>query len=130
MASLLLDTHILLWMVNDSPRLRADIRTAITNPHHQVFVGAVSVWEIVIKHTQSRRDDFEMPDNLEATIDASGFYRIDINFAHAHQVAALPLHHTDPFDRMLIAQAQAENLTLITADPAILRYNVSALDAS
>ena len=130
MASLLLDTHIVLWMVRDSPRLRADTRAIIANPHHSVFVSAASMWEIVIKHAQARRDDFEMPDHLEADIDAVGFYRLDINFTHARQVANLPLHHTDPFDRMLIAQAQVENLTLVTADPAILRYNVSLLDAS
>ena len=130
MASLLLDTHIVLWMVNDSPRLRSDIRAVIAHPHHSVVVSAASIWEIAIKHAQARRDDFEMPDHLEANIAAAGFYRLDINFAHARQVANLPLHHTDPFDRMLVAQSQVENLTLVTADPAILRYNVSLLDAA
>ena len=130
MASLLLDTHIVLWMVRDSPRLRADLRAAIANPYHTVLVSAASIWEIAIKHAQARRDDFEMPDHLEANIATAGLHRLDINFAHARQVADLPLHHTDPFDRMLIAQAQVENLTLVTADPAILRYNVSALDAA
>ena len=130
MASLLLDTHIVLWVVRRSPRLRVNIRADINNPDNAVFVSAASIWEIIIKHAQGRRDDFEMPDNLEASIDAAGFYRLPVDFPHAQQVANLPLHHTDPFDRMLIAQAQVENLTLVTADPAILRYNVTVLDAS
>lgn len=130
MASLLLDTHIVLWLVGDSPRLRADIRAAMANPGNAVFVSAVSIWEIVIKHAQGRRDDFAMPNNLESGIDAAGFYRLPVKFSHALEVANLPLHHDDSFDRMLVAQAMVENLTLVTADSAILRYNVAALDAS
>lgn len=84
----------------------------------------------MIKHAQGRRDDFEMPNNLESSIDAAGFYRLPIDFPHALAVASLPLLHDDPFDRMLVAQAMVENLTLVTADSAILRYNVAMLDAS
>lgn len=130
MASLLLDTHIVLWLVRGSPRLPRNIRAAIANPGNTVFVSAVSIWEIVIKHAQGRRADFEMPNNLESSIDAAGFYRLPVNFTHALEVASLPLLHDDPFDRMLVAQAMVENLTLVTADSAILRYNVTMLDAS
>ena len=130
MASLLLDTHILLWLVNGSSRLHADIRAAVSNPANAVFVSAASVWEIAIKHSQGRRNDFQMPVNLEALLEAVGFRRLPVNFAHAQQVAGLPTHHGDPFDRMLIAQAQIEGLTLVTADSAILRYDVALMDAS
>lgn len=130
MASLLLDTHILLWLVNGNPRLGADVIADTTNPDNAVFVSAASFWEIAIKHAQGRRDDFEMPANLAEWIAAIGFRELPVNFAHAQQVVNLPPLYNDPFDRMLIAQAQVENLTLVTADPAILRYNVTVLDAS
>ena len=130
MAVLLLDTHIFVWTVNGDPRLRLTIRTLIGDPANQVFVSAATVWEIAIKNTLGRQTDLSLQDTAANIADALGFTELPVKFAHAEQAALLPPIHNDPFDRMLVAQAMVENLTLVTADSAILRYNVTMLDAS
>ena len=130
MVRLLLDTHIFIWTANDSPRLHPAIRALVAEPANAVFVSAASVWEIAIKSSLGRQTDLALPDTPANMALALGFSELPVNFAHAQRAATLPPLHNDPFDRMLIAQAQVENLTLVTADPAILRYNVTVLDAS
>ena len=130
MAHLLLDTHIFVWMADGTPRLRPAIRTLIDDPASTVFISAATVWEIAIKNALGRQSDLNLPDTATNIAANLGFAELPVSFEHAELAALLPPLHHDPFDRMLIAQAQVENLTLITADPAILRYNVSALDAS
>jgi PIN domain nuclease of toxin-antitoxin system len=89
-----------------------------------VFVSAASIWEIEIKRALNK---LEAPDGVETLVDESAFEHLDISFAHARDAGRLPLLHGDPFDRMLIAQARLEGLTLATADERIGRYDVAVL---
>lgn len=117
---LLLDTHIYLWVVMDSPRLAAAARSAIESAE-QTFVSAASIWEIGIK---ARLGKIEAdPDQLVAAIENSGFVELPVRAVHAAAAARLPLHHNDPFDRLLVAQAVSEPLRLLTADAALVRYS-------
>ena len=124
---LLLDTHVLLWALAEDPALDVRAREAATDQRNDVFVSAASVWEIAIKRAQGR---LRSPDNLIATVADAGFSELPITFAHAEQAGALPSHHKDPFDRILIAQARAEGLVLVTANANIPRYGVRTLPAT
>ena len=117
---LLLDTHIFLWAVAGSVSLTAKARKTI-EAAEAVFVSAASIWEIAIK-TRLRKINAD-PDALVAAIDASGFIELPVLAAHAARVGALPPLHTDPFDRLLVAQAIAEPLRLLTADAALKAYS-------
>ena len=130
MALLLLDTHTFVWRAVSSRRLRPAIRTLIDDPANTVFISAATVWEIAIKNALGRQTDLKLPDTATNIAAGLGFAELAVKFEHAELAALLPPIHHDPFDRMLVAQAQVENLTLVTADPAILRYNVAALDAA
>jgi PIN domain nuclease of toxin-antitoxin system len=124
---LLLDTHAFLWWLTDDPRLSAATRDAIREPHAIVHVSAASIWEIAIKAKLGR---LEVRDSdLVAEIEANGFAELAITARHAHSAGALPRHHDDPFDRMLIAQARIEDLIVITNDPKFRRYGVQLLAA-
>ena len=117
---LLLDTHVFLWAVAGSALLKPAARHAIESAD-EVYVSAASIWEVAIK---SRLGKIEADvDELVAAIDASGFLELPVSAAHAAGVARLALHHDDPFDRLLIAQALAEPLKLLTADAVLARYS-------
>lgn len=117
---LLLDTHVFLWAVAGSPLLAPATRRVIESAD-AVFVSAASIWEVAIK---ARLGKIQAdPDELTAAIDASGFVELPIRAIHAAGVARLALHHNDPFDRLLIAQAVAEPLKLLTADATLARYS-------
>lgn len=121
---LLLDTHTLLWAL-DRPRvLSRDARAAIADPANDVAVSAVSVWELSLK---ARKLDARP--NLSAELARFGFAPLAITWDHAAEVAALPLHHRDPFDRLLIAQARVEGLRIVTRDQAFEPYGVPLLSA-
>jgi len=122
-ARLLLDTHVFLWWRANDPSLKAAARTAIAEAD-AVFVSAATAWEAGIKAARGR---LEIPDSVEAGVLDSGFERLPIRFAHAEAAAALPLHHADPFDRMLVAQAQVEALTFVTHDRRLATYEVAIL---
>jgi PIN domain nuclease of toxin-antitoxin system len=129
--NLLIDTHVLLWWSRNSPRLGRQARVLISSPQNSVWVSSVSIWEISIKASLGRLElsgllSARIPEDLER----HGFIALPITFPHALAVRDLPLHHRDPFDRMLIAQARCEDLTLLTADPAIAAYDVRTLDAA
>ena len=128
--NLLLDTHILIWWLDESSRLRASVRTALERPENRIWVSAISIWEISIKVSVGRLRMTEPAEERIAWLLERGRQSLAVTFDHAFAVRRLPLHHGDPFDRMLIAQAQCENLTLVTADPAILAYDVRAIDAT
>lgn len=123
---LLLDTHALIWALEDSPRLSASARTMIEDGSNIVMTSAVSAWEISIKRSLGRLD---APDDLGAAIDAVGFSRRLITFADVDRLASLPDHHRDPFDRMLVAQAIVERLTIVTRDDMIRQYGVPTIAA-
>jgi PIN domain nuclease of toxin-antitoxin system len=120
---LLLDIHIFLWWRSEPSRVMPEVRNRIATADI-VFVSAASAWEAAIKVSVGR---LELPDTIEAGVLASGFEKLPIAFSHAERAAALPLHHKDPFDRMLIAQAQAEGLTLVTHDALLKPYDVEIL---
>ena len=124
MDRLLLDTHVVLWALDDHPKLSLRARSAITNPANEVFVSAASIWEIAIKRSLGK---LQAPDSITSWIEASGFLELPITSFHAEQAGDLPFHHRDPFDRMLVAQAQAEGLTLVTADQDIHLYGVRTM---
>ena len=120
---LLLDTHVFLWWRGEPSRLSSKVRSSIATAD-VVFVSAVSAWEAAIKTSLGR---LELPDTIEAGVLASGFEKLLISFSHAEQAASLPPHHRDPFDRMLVAQARAEGLTLVTHDRLLESYDVEIL---
>ncbi len=120
---LLLDTNVFLWWRADDRRLSEASRTAIAGAE-AVFVSAATAWEAAIKAALGR---LVYPDTIEAGVEASGFEKLGITLAHAERAGALPRHHADPFDRMLVAQALAEGLTLVTNDRTLRRYGVSIL---
>ncbi len=123
---LLLDTHTFLWWLSDWDRIAEPAREAVADPKNEVFVSAVSGWEIGIKKAKGR---LVAPDNLAAMVVEKRFEHLPLTFAHAERAASLPTHHRDPFDRMLVAQAQAEGMTLVTRDSRIPTYDVSTMPA-
>ena len=120
---LLLDTHAFLWWRANDRRLPRRAREAIANAD-VVFVSAATAWEAAIKAALGR---LRYPDTIEKGVEASGFEKLPISLEHAERAVRLPQHHHDPFDRMLVAQAQAEALTLVTDDARIVRYEVAVL---
>ncbi len=122
-AGLLLDTHVFLWWRSDPEQIPAPALEAIARAD-LVLVSAASAWEAAIKVSLGR---LELPEPLEAGVLASGFERLPITFAHAEAAAALPPHHKDPFDRMLVAQARLEGLVLVTHDRQLASYQVETL---
>jgi PIN domain nuclease of toxin-antitoxin system len=120
MAGILLDTHIFLWLTANDPRLSAKAREMIEG-ESSVFVSAASIWEIAIKVRLGKlKGD---PADLIGEMQANGFLELPIYARHAKEVASLPLHHGDPFDRLLIGQAISEQLRLLTADPHLAPYS-------
>jgi PIN domain nuclease of toxin-antitoxin system len=124
--TLLLDTHVLLWWLSDDRTLTRSARQAIADPSAAVYVSAVTAWEIAIKRSLGK---LSAPDDLEDQLQAGGLTELPIAVGDALLAGSLPSHHNDPFDRMLIAQAQRHGLTIVTRDPAIGRYGVSVLAA-
>ncbi len=124
--NLLLDTHVLLWWLDDNRTLSAKARKAIGEGGNLVFISAVSAWEIAIKKKLGK---LRAPDDLEGEITRHRFQHLPITIAHALAVGKLPDHHADPFDRMLVAQAQVEGLTLISRDTRINKYRIHILEA-
>ncbi len=117
---LLLDTHVFLWWRENNPLLHRKAKSAIADADI-VFVSAASAWEAAIKVSLGR---LKLPDTVESGVEESGFEKLPITFSHAEEVAALPLYHHDPFDRLLIAQAAAEGLTLVTHDRKLEPYGI------
>ena len=120
--NLLLDTCTLLWWVGGE-NVAAEAAEAIADPDNNVWVSAASIWEISIKRSINK---LTVRGDLDAVVDED-FEHLPISAAHARLAGRLPRHHRDPFDRMLVAQAQAQGLTLVTRDLAIRRYDASFL---
>lgn len=116
---LLLDTHVFLWWRLDSPRLKGRLRQAILDPATEVYVSAAVAWEIVIKRALGR---LVFEGGVGEAVIEEGFAPLPVTVAHVDEVASLPDHHRDPFDRLLIAQARREGLTLATHDRIMKRY--------
>ncbi len=125
---LLLDTHAFLWWVINDKRLSQAARRAIADEDNDVLISAVSAWEIAIKHRIGKLPESEtLVENMAAKIALEGFEELPITVDDAVRAGQLPGHHSDPFDRMLIAQALARNIPLISNEPLFDRYGVRRL---
>ena len=121
MKRLLVDTHAVLWWLADDPALSTAAREAIAAPDNELLVSVASLWEIAIKKSLGK---LTAPDDLPVTISDEGFGWLPVGAPHAWHVHELPLHHRDPFDRLLVAQAHLERLTVITADRRFDDYGI------
>lgn len=126
MRKILLDTHALIWWLDGDPQLGELASKCISDSRNEVFVSAATNWEISIKKAIGKLD---AADDLDSIIDDEGFTKLAISNFHGDQAGKLPLHHRDPFDRMLIAQAQSEGLELLTKDEVFPLYSVRTINA-
>jgi PIN domain nuclease of toxin-antitoxin system len=124
--NLLIDAHVLCWWIGDLPELADDARAAIADPVNIVSVSTASIWELAIKRAAGR---LEFDGDFREQLKANRFDVLPIRIDHALAAATLPNHHNDPFDRMLVAQAQIERLTVVTRDRHIPQYGVPVLAA-
>ena len=127
---LLLDTRVWLWMIGPADRLRDDVRAALADPANELLLSVAAVWEIAIKHAAGRLPLVTPPSILvPAHLARSGVAPLAVGVGHALRAAELPMHHRDPFDRLMVAQALEEQMTLVTADPRLRRYGVETIAA-
>ncbi|WP_094584440.1 type II toxin-antitoxin system VapC family toxin [Synechococcus sp. BO 8801] len=126
---LLLDTHTFLWAITDDPKLGPLSRELITNQASAVVLSHVSLWEIAIKHTLARGDMPLSAGEAIAWVEPSGFAFLPIDLPHLLALEQLPLHHRDPFDRLLVTQAISGPFTLLSADAAFAAYGCPLQDA-
>jgi PIN domain nuclease of toxin-antitoxin system len=125
---LLLDTHALLWTLLSESALSPKARAAITDPDNEIVVSAASAWEIATKHRIGKLPEAQdAAENLPAHLEKTNFTILPISLDHALAAGALPGAHKDPFDRMLIAQAQIEQLIVVTADRVFQGFDVAIL---
>jgi PIN domain nuclease of toxin-antitoxin system len=122
--SFLIDTHVLLWLDDASARLSEHILGLLRDPRHTVYCSAASLWEIAIKQSLNK---LEVKGALPAMLERYGITELPVTARYAELTRTLPMHHRDPFDRMLVAQAMAENLVLVSADRQMLAYEVAIL---
>lgn len=125
---ILLDTHTLLWAAGGSPRLSAAAAAIIEDREQDLLFSAVSALEIAVKQAAGR---LELPDDagtwVRTRVAAFGLIELPVTVEHALQAGALPVHHRDPWDRLLVAQARVEGVPILTADPMFARYEVTTL---
>lgn len=119
---LLLDTHVVLWWTHDSRRLSETARELVGDPRHDVLLSAVVAWEIAIKRALGKLR--MRPALVTELLADGGAAELAVSVAHATELERLPMHHHDPFDRMLVAQARVEGAVLISSDGALRRYDV------
>ena len=124
--NILLDTHVLLWWLDDNPVLSDNARRPISDGSNLIFVSAAVIWEIRIKQNLGKLD---IPLNFRQVLEQEPFELLAITIEHAHAVGSLPPIHRDPFDRMLIAQAKTEGFTILTRDPLFREYRVPLIQA-
>jgi PIN domain nuclease of toxin-antitoxin system len=122
--NLLLDTHIILWWLADSRKLSVKSREIITELNNTIFVSVATAWEISIKKTLGKLD---APGDFAKALEVNGFQPLSIHLSHAKLAGELPRLHDDPFDRMLVAQAKIENLTLISQDKNLHEYEIDLI---
>jgi PIN domain nuclease of toxin-antitoxin system len=120
---LLLDTHLLLWTAADSDRLSSEAEALIADPGNDLLFSAASLWEIIIKRTVGRADFRVDPRLLRRSLLDNGYLELPIESEHVMAVESLPAIHADPFDRILVAQAIVEGITLLTSDRTVAQYS-------
>jgi PIN domain nuclease of toxin-antitoxin system len=124
--NLLLDTHVLLWWLDDNPTLSTKAKTAISDSNHLIFISSAVILEIKIKQALGK---LKIPRNFRQVLEDQPFERLDITAEHAYAIGELPAHHRDPFDRMLIAQAKVEGFMIITRNNNFKKYKVPYIEA-
>jgi PIN domain nuclease of toxin-antitoxin system len=124
MMKLLLDTHILIWWLSQEQRLSQAEIDLITDSDNFIFVSAATAWEIAVKKMIGK---LEAPDDLPAALAINNFLELPITVEHSQKLYQLPLHHHDPFDRIMVAQAMSENLTFMTRDAKIALYDIKTI---
>ena len=125
---LLVDTHVAIWLVTEPERIPSEITELLSDGQNEVFVSAATVWEIAIKRPLKRAD--APPFSAQQAIDefrSAGLTVLDVTAAHAAVVELLPLHHFDPFDRLIVAQARFEPMRLVTHDAMLVKYEPTAI---
>ncbi|WP_298135751.1 type II toxin-antitoxin system VapC family toxin [Acidiferrobacter sp.] len=127
--NLLLDTHVALWAIADSPRLSPQVRTLIVSPKTTVWVSAASLWEITLKHALGRGGMPLSGHEALGYFRDAGYRLLPVDAHHTVAVGDLPTHHQDPFDRILVAQALLEPMRLVTHDPLVARYGDTIISA-
>jgi PIN domain nuclease of toxin-antitoxin system len=120
---ILIDTHLLIWALDEFERLPAEMREIIQDPGNDIVFSAVSIWEIAIKLRLGRANFAVRPDEIAASAIATGFSELPLRWQAAAAVADLPLHHRDPFDRVIVAQAIVEPIHLYTVDRKLMPYS-------
>ncbi len=126
--NLLLDTHVALWAITDSPKLPKTAREMIESPRTSIWISAATVWEIAIKHSLGRGDMPVSSKDALRYFQESGYRFLPIEPEHATAVEDLAAHHADPFDRILVAQAIVEPMRLMTHDPIVARYSDTVIE--
>jgi len=124
--NLLLDTHVLLWWLDDPLEMDGRARKSIADGNNVVFISAAVIWEIRIKQALGK---LIIPPDFQKVLEQEPFDTMPITIEHAHKVGDLPAYHRDPFDRMLVAQATVEKLTLVTHDHYLKKYGIQILAA-
>ncbi len=124
---ILLDTHLILWALTDSPRLPAAARKLIEDEKNHIYFSAASVWEVSIKHSLSAKQMPVSGTKLNGFLREAGYFELPVSAVHAAAVETLPHYHKDPFDRILVAQAVSEPMCLLTHDSILQQYGESVL---
>lgn len=126
--NILLDTQLLLWSAGEKGRLSSKATDLIASTENEIYFSVASLWEIVIKAGLGR-DDFQVdPSAMRRNLIGNGFVELGIEASHVLAVSSLPVHHKDPFDRLLVAQAAVEGLTFVTTDRILARYSTSTIE--
>jgi len=123
---LLIDSHVIIWWLLFPDRLSSSTIDLLKNPEHDLFLSSATVWELGIKIAKGH---LHIPADYPERLLMDGFTELTVQIIHAQKAATLPFHHSDPFDRMLIAQALTEGLTLLTSDRTVTRYDVPTIQA-
>lgn len=127
---ILLDTHVWLWLQSDPDRFGGDVLDLLRDEANDLFLSAASGWEIAIKHALGKLPLPEPPSTyVPSRLETSGVTSLPVAMRHALHVGSLPVHHRDPFDRLLVAQAQLEGLTLMSVDAQLRSYDIEILTA-
>ena len=120
----LLDTHIFIWWMEKNKRLQKNIYDIINNPRNSIFLSVASIWEIVLKRAKGK---LKTTTNIERGLKKFGFVILPIEISHVLETEKLPNYHSDPFDRLIIAQSRIEKLMVISHDQKIWKYNIDLL---
>ncbi len=121
---ILLDTHALIWWLGNEPKLSRRASSIIANQSNTVLISAAIAWELAIKVNLGKFDTLSLATELPRYTEEEGFEELPISMEHAIRAGLLPLHHRDPFDRLLVAQAQALNVPILSADTVLDQYDV------